>query len=53
MEFLQSFSGVLVNTLTVIIGGTVGLLLKKQIPEKPCDNARLPGCFSLLKEQNF
>jgi uncharacterized membrane protein YqgA involved in biofilm formation len=34
MEFLQSFSGVLVNTLTVIIGGTVGLLLKKQIPEK-------------------
>lgn len=34
MEILQSFSGVLVNTLTVIIGGTVGLLLKKQIPEK-------------------
>lgn len=34
MDILQSFSGVLVNTLTVIIGGTVGLLLKKQIPEK-------------------
>lgn len=34
MDILQSFSGVLVNTLTVIIGGTAGLLLKKQIPEK-------------------
>ncbi len=34
MDILQSFSGVLVNTLTVIIGGVVGLLLKKQIPEK-------------------
>jgi uncharacterized membrane protein YqgA involved in biofilm formation len=34
MDILQSFSGVLVNTLTAIIGGTVGLLLKKQIPEK-------------------
>ncbi len=34
MEFLQSFSGVLVNTLTVIIGSAVGLILKKQIPEK-------------------
>ncbi len=34
MEILHSFSGVLVNTLTVLIGGTVGLLLKKQIPEK-------------------
>lgn len=34
MEILQSFSGVLVNTLTVIIGSIVGLVLKKQIPEK-------------------
>ncbi len=34
MEILQSFSGVLVNTLTVIIGSTIGMLLKKQIPEK-------------------
>ncbi len=34
LEILSSFSGVLVNTLTVIIGSSVGLLLKKQIPEK-------------------
>ena len=34
LEFLSSFSGVLFNTLTVIIGSTVGLFLKKQIPEK-------------------
>ncbi len=29
-----NFSGVLVNTLTVIIGSALGLLLKKQIPER-------------------
>ena len=34
MEILQSFSGVLVNTVTVIIGSGVGLLFKKAIPEK-------------------
>lgn len=34
IETLSSFSGVLVNTLTVIIGSGIGLLLKKQIPEK-------------------
>ncbi len=34
MEILQNFSGVLVNTLTVIVGSLIGLLLKKQIPEK-------------------
>ncbi len=34
LEILSAFSGVLVNTLTVIIGSSVGLLLKKQIPEK-------------------
>jgi lipid A disaccharide synthetase len=34
IETLSAFSGVLVNTLTVIIGSSVGLLLKKQIPEK-------------------
>ncbi len=34
IEILSSFSGVLINTLTVIIGSSVGLLLKKQIPEK-------------------
>ena len=34
IETLSEFSGVLVNTLTVIIGSTVGLILKKQIPEK-------------------
>lgn len=33
-EILVNFSGVLVNTLTVIIGSSIGLLLKKQIPEK-------------------
>ncbi len=34
MEILQSFSGVIVNTITVIMGSIVGLVLKKQIPEK-------------------
>lgn len=34
MEILQSFSGVLVNTVTVIIGSGLGLLFKKAIPEK-------------------
>lgn len=33
-EILTNFSGVLVNTATVLIGSSVGLLLKKQIPEK-------------------
>lgn len=33
-DILMNFSGVLVNVLTVLIGSTVGLLLKKQIPEK-------------------
>ncbi len=33
-DLLQNFSGVLVNVLTVLVGSTVGLLLKKQIPEK-------------------
>ena len=34
MDILQSFSGVLVNTLTVIIGSAVGLIFKKAIPER-------------------
>ncbi len=34
LDLLHNFSGVLVNVLTVLIGSTVGLLLKKQIPEK-------------------
>ncbi len=34
IEILKSFSGVLVNTLTVIIGSGVGLFLNKKIPEK-------------------
>ncbi len=34
LDILQNFSGVIVNTVTVIIGSLVGLLLKKQIPEK-------------------
>ena len=34
LDLLTNFSGVLVNVLTVLIGSTVGLLLKKQIPEK-------------------
>lgn len=33
-DILHNFSGVLVNVLTVLIGSTVGLLLKKQIPER-------------------
>ena len=33
-DLLTNFSGVLVNVLTVLIGSTVGLLLKKQIPER-------------------
>ena len=33
-EILVHFSGVLVNTVTVIVGSFIGLLLKKQIPEK-------------------
>lgn len=34
IEILKNFSGVIVNVITVIIGSSVGLLLKKQIPEK-------------------
>ena len=34
LEILHSFSGVLVNVGTVIVGSTIGLILKKQIPEK-------------------
>jgi uncharacterized membrane protein YqgA involved in biofilm formation len=34
LDLLHTFSGVLVNVLTVLIGSTVGLLLKKQIPER-------------------
>lgn len=34
LEILKSFSGVFVNVGTVIIGSGVGLLLKRQIPEK-------------------
>lgn len=33
-DILHNFSGVLVNVLTVLIGSTLGLLLKKQIPER-------------------
>lgn len=33
-EMLTSFSGVIVNTITVLIGSGVGLLLKKGIPER-------------------
>jgi len=33
-DLLTNFSGVLVNVLTVLIGSTLGLLLKKQIPER-------------------
>ena len=34
LDIIHNFSGVLVNVLTVVVGSTVGLLLKKQIPEK-------------------
>lgn len=33
-NILLSFSGVFVNTLTVILGSVIGLLFKKKIPEK-------------------
>lgn len=33
-EILTSFGGVIVNTVAIIVGSSVGLLLKKQIPEK-------------------
>lgn len=33
-EILANFSGVAVNTVAVLVGGCVGLVLKKQIPEK-------------------
>lgn len=32
IDLLTNFSGVIVNTLTVIIGSSIGMLLKKQIP---------------------
>ncbi len=34
LDIFKNFSGVLVNTLTVIIGSGIGLFLKKKIPEK-------------------
>lgn len=34
LDILHSFSGVLVNVLTVVTGSVLGLVLKKQIPEK-------------------
>lgn len=37
-DLLTNFSGVIVNTLTVIVGSSVGMLLKKQIPEKLTDS---------------
>ncbi len=37
VEILKSFSGVIVNVITVIVGSSVGLLLKKQIPERLTD----------------
>ena len=33
-ELLIKYSGVIVNTITVLIGSGIGLLLKKQMPEK-------------------
>lgn len=33
-DILSSFSGVLVNTATVLVGSGIGLLLKKGVPEK-------------------
>lgn len=37
VDILKCFSGVFVNTGTVIAGGLIGLLLKKAIPEKLTD----------------
>ncbi len=36
-DVLHSFSGVFVNVLTVVVGSGLGLVLKKQIPEKLTD----------------
>lgn len=36
-EIFTNFSGVTVNTVAIIVGSSVGLLLKKQIPEKLTD----------------
>ncbi len=33
-ELLLKYSGVIVNTITVLVGSGIGLLLKKQMPEK-------------------
>lgn len=38
LNILTNFSGVLVNTLTVIVGSILGMFLKKQIPEKLTDS---------------
>ncbi len=37
LDVLHNFSGVLVNVLTVVAGSVLGLVLKKQIPEKLTD----------------
>lgn len=34
LDILHNFSGVLVNVLTVVVGSVIGLILKKQIPER-------------------
>ena len=37
LDILHSFSGVLANVLTVVVGSVLGLVLKRQIPEKLTD----------------
>ena len=41
-EILTSFSGVIVNTITVLIGSGVGLLLKKGTIEESIEKIDLP-----------
>ena len=57
---MEHFSGVLVNTLTVLAGSTLGLLLKKGIPQKFVDSVMKAiglctiaiGITGIMKGQN-
>ena len=60
LDVLHNFSGVLVNVLTVVAGSILGLVLKKQIPEKLTDAVMTAiglctiaiGVMGIIKGQN-
>ena len=60
LDILHNFSGVLVNVLTVVAGSILGLVLKKQIPEKLTDAVMTAiglctiaiGVMGIIKGQN-